>query len=60
MPKCKNCKGEGFVHPMITMECNMCYNNDEGKKTCCECMGKGWETRAVSQICATCGGSGKT
>ena len=32
MPKCKNCKGEGFVHPMITMECNMCYNNDEGKK----------------------------
>jgi len=60
MPTCKHCKGEGYVHPVISTECNFCYNHPEGKKKCCECMGKGWEKRAVSEICGTCGGSGKT
>ena len=59
MPTCKHCKGEGSVYPTISVECNMCYNHPEGKKTCCECLGKGWVKRAISSICATCGGSGQ-
>ncbi len=60
MPTCKHCKGEGSVYPMVSTECTFCYNHPEGKKTCCECMGAGWVKRAISSICATCGGSGKT
>ena len=59
MPDCKHCKGIGYVYPTISQECSFCYNHPEGKKTCCECMGKGWEKKQVSSMCASCGGTGK-
>lgn len=59
MPDCKHCKGIGYVYPTISQQCSFCYNHPEGKKTCCECMGKGWEKKQVSSMCMTCGGTGK-
>jgi hypothetical protein len=59
MPDCKHCKGEGSVYPIISAECNFCFNHSEGKKTCCECLGKGWKKKAISSLCASCGGTGK-
>jgi len=58
MPNCKKCKGGGFVYPIVSQECSFCYNHPEGKKQCCECLGKGWEKRPVSELCPVCNGTG--
>ena len=57
--KCKHCKGEGYVYPVIEIECNSCYNHDIDKKKCRHCSFTGWVKRAVSQICMECEGTGK-
>lgn len=59
MPECKHCNGAGSVYPVVNAECNFCYNHPDGKKSCCECLGKGWTKMAVSAICSSCGGTGK-
>ena len=58
MPDCKHCEGAGSVYPFIWAECNFCYNHPEGKKKCCECLGKGWIRQTISSLCASCGGTG--
>lgn len=60
MPKvCSRCKGNGWVYPLVTIECGHCYNHPAGKKTCCECMGKGWQKVRQSALCTSCDGGGK-
>ena len=60
MPRnCSHCKGTGWVHPLVNKECTFCYNHPQGKKTCCECMGKGWKKVKDTTMCMTCDGVGK-
>jgi len=60
MPKkCKRCKGNGQVTPIVTKECSFCYNLAEAKKNCYECNQTGWVRQEVCEICWECGGSGK-
>lgn len=59
MVDCKKCKGGGFVYPVVSQECSFCYNHPEGKKKCCECLGKGWTQKPVGELCSACDGTGK-
>lgn len=59
MPKCKHCKGEGYVYPVIQEECSYCFNYPDKKKTCSHCNRTGWEKTTLCVLCCECSGDGK-